>query len=121
MSQFNNVNVVYVYVQNWEAAKKFYRATLEWPVAWSDDGIGWEEYGIEGAAHVAISRWGDATKPSVGDGPVCVLGVDSCSATKKTLEAKGVRCGEIEAIPNVVTFGTFYDPEGNRFQFVGGA
>ena len=41
MSMFKDLNVVYVYVKDWEAAKKFYRETLEWPVAYSDDKIGW--------------------------------------------------------------------------------
>jgi predicted enzyme related to lactoylglutathione lyase len=121
MSQFKDVNVVYVYVQDWEAAKKFYRETLEWPVAWSNDEIGWEEYGVEGASHVGINRWMDAGKPVIGHGPICVLTVESVSATKQALEAKGVRCGEIVSIPDVVNYGTFYDPEGNFFQFAGGA
>ena len=36
------------------------------------------------------------------------------------LRAKGVKCDNVVSIPDVVTFGTFYDPEGNRFQFAGG-
>jgi predicted enzyme related to lactoylglutathione lyase len=121
MSQFKNVNVVYVYVKKWEAAKKFYRETLEWPVCWSDDNIGWEEYGVEGVTHVAISRWTDATAVPVGLGATCTFTVESCAATKKALETQGVRCDEVVSIPGVINFGTFYDLEGNRFQFAGGA
>jgi predicted enzyme related to lactoylglutathione lyase len=120
MSQFKDVNVVYVYVKAWDAAKRFYRETLEWPIIWTDDGIGWEEYGVEGATHVAINRWAEG-EPPVGGGATCTFTVDSCSATRKALQAKGVRCDEVVSIPGVVTFGTFYDPEGNRFQFAGGA
>jgi hypothetical protein len=30
-----------------------------------------------------------------------------------------VKCGDIVDIPGVVKYGTFFDPEGNRFQFAG--
>ena len=121
MSLFKDVNVVYVHVKDYDATRKFYRETLNWPVCWSDDSIGWEEYGVEGATHVAINRWaGEGPCPS-GTGVICVLSVESSSATKKALEAKGIRCGEIVSIPDVVTFGSFYDPEGNEIQFAGGA
>ena len=29
----------------------------------------------------------------------------------------GVRCDDVVVIPNMVTYGTFYDPEGNSLQF----
>ena len=119
MSRFKDVNVVYVYVKDWELAKKFYRETLDWPVAWTDDGVGWEEYGIEGATHVAINRW-DANEPLPGNGGLtCVLTVENVKQTDQELRAKGVKCGDIVDIPGVVKYGTFFDPEGNRFQFAG--
>ena len=115
MSMFKDVNVVYVYVKDWELAKKFYRETLDWPVAWSDDGVGWEEYGIERATHVAINRW-DTNEPLPGSGgPTCVLTVENVKQTDQALRAKGVKCGDIVDIPGVVKYGTFFDPEGNRF------
>ena len=120
MSLFKNVNVVSVYVKDWQAAKKFYREVLEWPVAWSDDQVGWEEYGVEGATHVAINHWTEAEPLPGAGGTTCVLGVEDVRKTDAALRAKGVKCEDVVEIPGVVTYGTFYDPEGNRFQFVGG-
>jgi predicted enzyme related to lactoylglutathione lyase len=116
MSTFKNVNVAYVYVQNWKAAQKFYRETLEWPVAYSDDHIGWEEYGVDGATHIAINVW-DRSEPLPLSGGTVVLSVDDAYKTTEMLRQRGVKCDDVVEIPGVVTYGTFYDPEGNRFQF----
>lgn len=118
MSDFKNVNVVYFYVTNWEVAKKFYRETLGWPVFFSDDEMGWEEYGAEGATHVAINHWDADSPPPRGSGTTCTLTVEDCFTTTERLRAKGVKCDDVVVIPGAVTFGTFYDPDGNRIQFV---
>lgn len=121
MSLFENVNVVSVYVKDWEGAKKFYRETLGWPVAYSDDQMGWEEYGVDGATHFAISRWEDAdTEPVRGLTTTPVFTVEDATAATAALRAKGVRCDDPVQIPGVVTYGTFYDPEGNRLQMASG-
>lgn len=117
MSLFKNVNVVYVYVKDWEAAKKFYAETLGWPLAYSDDGIGWVEYGVDNATHFAISRWDDKdSEPARGLGTTVTFTVEDAVAATSALRAKGVRCDDPMHIPGVVTYGTFYDPEGNRLQ-----
>lgn len=116
MSLFKDVNVVYAYVRNWEAAKKFYRETLEWPVAYSSDEVGWEEYGVDGATHVAINVWNE-TDPMPQNGITVVLSVEDAYRTTEALRQRGVKCDEVVHIPGVVTYGTFYDLEGNRFQF----
>lgn len=121
MSLFKSINVVYVYVKDFEAAKKFYAETLEWQVAYSDDQMGWEEYGIDDQAHFAINRWDDAdTEPARGLGTTVTFTVDNVTAVTQALRAKGVRCDEPVVIPGVVTYGTFFDPEGNRLQMVSG-
>lgn len=121
MSLFVNLNVVSVYVTDWEGAKKFYRETLEWPVAYSDDQVGWEEYGKDNEAHIAINRWdGPEAQPPKG-GATPVFSVEDAFKATQALRAKGVRCDDVVAIPGVVTYGTFYDPEGNRFQFASSA
>ncbi len=118
MSLFKNVNVVSLQVTNWEAAKKFYREILGWPVAYSSDEMGWEEYGVEGSPHVSISRWdGPGERPSTIGSTTLVLTVDDAFKATEELRAKGVRCDDAAAIPGVVAYGTFYDPEGNRIQF----
>ena len=121
MSLFKNVNVVSLYVTDWERAKKFYDDVLGWPVAWSDDNFGWREYGRDGEAHVSINKWepdeGHATRPPVEGGATIVFTVDDAQKVTDELRKKGVRCDDPVAIPGVVIYGTFYDPEGNRLQF----
>ena len=115
MSLFLNVNVVSLNVTDWERAKKFYRDLLGWPVAYSDDTVGWEEYGLENQAHISISRSDHA--PSAHGGTTLVLSVDNANETAAALRAKGIKCDEVDTIPDTVSFGTFYDPDGNRIQF----
>ena len=118
MSMFKNVNVVSLNVRNWEAAKKFYGEVLEWPVAYASDEVGWIEYGRENETHVSINRWEDE-KPLPISGATIVFTVDDPYKVAETLRAKGVRCDDVVKIPGVVTYGNFYDPEGNRLQFAG--
>ena len=118
MSDFKKVEVAYVYVRDWESAKKFYNEILNWPIAYSDDEMGWVEYGVDSETHFSISRWDDKdTLPSRGLGTTIVFTVENAQATTDLLRSKGVRCDDPVTIPGVVTFGTFYDPEGNRLQF----
>jgi predicted enzyme related to lactoylglutathione lyase len=119
MSMFKNLNVAYVHVSDWERAKKFYREVLEWPIVYSDDEVGWEEYGRDHEAHFAINRWTETGEPPHIGGTI-VFTVDDPFKTTEALRAKGVKCDEVMVIPQVVTYGTFYDGEGNRFQFTGG-
>jgi predicted enzyme related to lactoylglutathione lyase len=120
MSFFKNVNVVALYVRNWDAAKKFYNDVLEWSIAYASDEIGWIEYGLENETHVAINRWEDP-RPIPTSGATVVFAVDDPYQVTEALRAKGVRCDDVVHIPGVVTYGTFYDPEGNRLQFAGTA
>src|SRR5512137_1709125 len=101
MSYFKNVNVVSLDVTDWERAKKFYRDLLGWPVAFSDDQAGWEEYGPEGQAHVSISRSDHA--PSAHGGTTLVLTVDNAKEVAAALRAKGIRCDDVITIPGMVS------------------
>jgi catechol 2,3-dioxygenase-like lactoylglutathione lyase family enzyme len=122
MSLFKNINVCYVYVRNWEAARKFYQDLLGWPEAYASDEIGWVEWGAEGATHFAINRWDEEGEmPPVGGTPKVVLSVDDAFKTTEALRAKGIRCDEVIDIPGVVTYGAFFDPEGNRIEFASSA
>ena len=121
MSRFKNLNVVYYYVKDWEGAKKFYQDILDWPVAWHDDQVGWMEFGKDEETHIAINRWDGPEAPPAKGGTTPVFSVQDAYQVTKALRAKGVRCDEVVAIPNVVTYGTFYDPEGNRFQYASNA
>ena len=120
MSVLKNVNVVYCYVRDLEAAKKFYSEVLEWPLAYADDQVGWIEWGEENQAHFAINLWTEEAEPPKVGGTV-VFNVENVHTATAALRAKGVRCDEPVIIPNVVAYGTFYDLEGNRLQFAGSA
>jgi catechol 2,3-dioxygenase-like lactoylglutathione lyase family enzyme len=114
---FNNLSVVYYYVTNWEMARAFYAEVLGWPVVYADDDVGWVEYGRERETHLAINRWdGPEPPPEKKGGATATFEVANPEAVTKALRAKGVRCDDVVRIPGVVTYGTFYDPEGNRFQ-----
>jgi len=118
MSLFKNVNVVSYHVTDWEKAKKFYQETLEWPVVFISDEVGWMEFGLENEAHISIERWdGPEAAPPKNGGATAVLSVDDAVETTKALRARGVKCDDAITIPGMVCYGTFYDPEGNRLQF----
>jgi predicted enzyme related to lactoylglutathione lyase len=118
MSLFKNVSVVSYNVENWERAKKFYAETLEWPMIYGNDEIGWIEYGVDEKTHISINRWeGPDPVPPKNGGGTAVFNVDDAFKTTAELRARGVRCDDAMNIPGVVCFGTFYDPEGNRLQF----
>jgi predicted enzyme related to lactoylglutathione lyase len=115
MSIFKKVNVVSLDVTDWERAKKFYRETLGWPVDFSSDEAGWEEYGLDNQTHVSITRSDHA--PAAHGGTTLVLTVDNAHAATAALRAKGVRCDEVVVIPGMIAYGSFYDLDGNRIQF----
>jgi predicted enzyme related to lactoylglutathione lyase len=118
MSLFKNVNVVSLQVSDWEPAKKFYGEVLGWPVAFASDEAGWYEYGREGEAHVSISLWrGPGPVPARSGSTTLVLSVDDAHEVTRQLRSKGIKCDDVIVIPGMVTYGSFYDPEGNRIQF----
>jgi hypothetical protein len=49
--------------------------------------------------------------------PRLVLSVEDAFQTTKILRGRGIRCDEVIHIPGVVTYGAFYDLEGNRLEF----
>jgi len=118
MSLFRNVNVVSITVADWEQAKKFYTEVLEWPVAFASDEAGWWEFGRENEAHVSIGRWDrPGPVPSHEGTTTLVLTVDDAHEATRQLRARGIRCDDPMTIPGMVTYGGFYDPEGNHIQF----
>lgn len=119
MSLFKDVNVVQYHVTQWERAKQFYTDVLGWPVAFLSDEAGWMEFGEEGKTHLAINRWEESTPVPAGlGGALAVLTVEDAAGTVAALRARGVRCDDAVVIPGMVAYGAFYDPDGNRVQFV---
>jgi predicted enzyme related to lactoylglutathione lyase len=117
MSIFKDINVAYVYVADLLAAKKFYQDVLGWPVAFESDEAGWIEFGGEGMTHFAINRWDDpATRPPVNGGATITFSVANAQQAVDALRLKGVKCEDAFTIPGMVSYASFYDPEGNRLQ-----
>lgn len=116
MSLFKNINAVQYFVKDWEAAKKFYTEVLEWPVAYASDELGWYEFGVDHEAHIALTLWTEDGPPPT-HGPIVLFSVDDTHAAAKALKAKGVKVTDVVDIPGVVSYATFYDPEGNQLQF----
>jgi catechol-2,3-dioxygenase len=120
-SLFKNLNVIAMYVADFDAAKKWYNDILEWPVSFSSDEAGWHEYGRDDETHISLNRWDPAWGQLPVKGATPVFSVDSATATITALRAKGVKCDDVVVIPGMVAYGTFYDPEGNKLQVASAA
>jgi predicted enzyme related to lactoylglutathione lyase len=121
MSLFKQPNITFYHVTDWQRAKKFYGETLGLPVAaFITDEVGWMEFGEKDGARLAISLWRgpDPVPPRNGGGTVVFEVPDAAQAVAE-LRKRGVKCDDLEAVPDMVTFATFYDPEGNQFQVAG--
>jgi len=121
MATLKKLGYVSYPVKHWEQAKKFYGETLGLPVAWyQGDDVGWMEFGDHGGAHLAISWYRDGQPmPAKDNGVVAIFEVDDAFKAVDELRAKGVRCDTPIGIPGMVTYASFYDPEGNRLQIAG--
>ncbi len=114
---FRDFNVVSVNVTDWDRARKFYHETLGLPIAAEIEGVGWLEFGLPNQIHFALNKWnGPEPAPTNSGNGTLIFGVDDARAVVEKLKAKGVRCEEVVEIPGMIIYGTFYDPEGNRFQ-----
>ena len=119
---FKKLEVVSYNVSDWDRAKKFYTETLELPVAgFLSDEVGWMELGEMDGAHLALNRWDGPGKMPQGGGAIVVFQVEDAAATVKELRRRGVKCDDPIGIPQMVTYASFYDPDGNRLQIAGPA
>ena len=118
MKLFKNINVVSYNVSNWEQAKKFYGETLGLgEPAFLSDEAGWAEYGGENETHFALNK---SDSPASGNGgATAVFTVDDAYKAVEELRKRGVKCEDVIPIPGMVTYATFYDPEGNKLQMAG--
>lgn len=118
---FKKLDVISYTVSDWLRAKKFYSETLGLPVAaFINDDVGWMEFGEKDSTHLAIGLWrGPGVLPPREGGAIAVFGVDDAYKTVEELRRRGVKCDDVIAIPNMVTYATFYDPDGNRLQVAG--
>ncbi len=115
---FKNINVISYNVSNWEQAKKFYSETLGLGApAFLGDEFGWVEYGGENETHIALNR--SDSLPNGSGGATVVFAVDDAFKVIEELRARGVKCEDPVTIPGMITYATFYDPEGNKLQLAG--
>jgi predicted enzyme related to lactoylglutathione lyase len=121
MGLFTKFDYVSVNVTDWARAKKFYGETLGLPTgAFISDEVGWMQFGTEGSAQLAISLWrGPEAFPRGEGGATIIFAVDDAHKAVEELRRRGVRCEDVIAIPEMVTYATFYDPDGNRLQVAG--
>ena len=86
------------------------------------DEVGWMEFGEKDGVHFAIQLWqGPGPFPKGEGGAIAIFEVDDAYAAVAELRGKGVKCDDVVAIPQMVTYANFYDPDGNRLQIAGPA
>jgi len=113
---------VRIFVSDWNRALDFYTKTLEMPIAFADEAMGWAELGIDGS-HLALERAapGDAESAEyVGRFVGVSLQVPSVAECYAELSARGV---EFLAPPERQPWGGvlahFRDPDGNVLTLLG--
>jgi predicted enzyme related to lactoylglutathione lyase len=121
-SFFIKLEVVSYNVSDWQRAKKFYGETLALPFSgYASEEAGWMEFGEANGTHLAINRWDGPGPLPLGGGSTVVFQVNDAYAVVAELRRRGVRCEDVVAIPQMVTYANFYDPDGNRLQIAGPA
>ena len=118
---FSKIDYVSYDVTDWQKAKKFYGEILGLPVGdFIDDEVGWMAFGAENATKLAISLWrGPEPLPARVGGATVIFEVPDAYAAVKELRLRGVKCDDVIAIPDMVTYASFYDQDGNRLQVAG--
>jgi catechol 2,3-dioxygenase-like lactoylglutathione lyase family enzyme len=107
-------------VSDWQRAKRFYEQTLGLPRLGDMEIEGWAEYGDMNGAHLAIMPWpGPGPLPSPDGGGIAIFSVPDAHQAIADLRRRGVRCDDVIAVPGMVTWANFYDPDGNRLQVAG--
>lgn len=114
------LNVVRVFVDDFERAVRFYTETLGIPATFRSDEMGWAQLGT-GAAELALERSSpDEERDLVGRFVGVSLAVDDVDTTYEELRAKGVR---FRAPPERQPWGGvlahFEDPDGNVLTLLG--
>lgn len=116
------LNVVRVYVTDWERALEFYSTTLGMPVAFAGPEMGWAELDT-GEAHLALERVDpsdDEASALVGRFVSVSLEVNDIQSTYENLRSRGVDfVAPPEAQPWGGVLAHFRDPDENIVTLVG--
>jgi predicted enzyme related to lactoylglutathione lyase len=115
MQVFKGINVVSLTVSDLAKSKKFFSDVLGFgSPAFDAPQAGWIEWDTGNAAHMSITPAEGSFKPS--DTTTIVFNVDNCHTAVAELRKRGVKCDDPVGIPGMVTYASFYDPDGNRLQ-----
>ena len=107
-------------VTDWQRSKKFYAETLGLPVAaFLTDEVGWMEFGDQNSTHFAIMLSRSPEPIPIGRNAIAVFAVDDAYQAVNELRRRGVKCDDVIAVPNMITYANFYDPDGNLLQLAG--
>ncbi len=118
MSLLKGLNVVSIAVSDLARARDFYSNILGLGQPWFDDeALGWIEWGGPGkGGNVAVTVASHDVR--AGGGTTPVFNTDDCRLLVRELRRRGVRCEEPVDVPGLLTYCTFYDPDGNRLQAI---
>ena len=118
MKLLKGLNVVSLTVTDLARARTFYSDVLGLGQPWFDDeNLGWIEWGERGKdGNLAVTLPTEGSRPGGGTTPV--FNTDDCFALCAELRWRGVRCEDPVIVPGLLTYCTFYDPDGNRLQAI---
>jgi catechol 2,3-dioxygenase-like lactoylglutathione lyase family enzyme len=103
-------------VDQWQAAKHFYRDVLGLPLIDSDDGLGHATFGTEGGPPLELVR--HPVRAGAGGGAMVSLVCPDVEALRARLLEAGARVEpELQESPSARIL-TFYDPDGNPIEAV---
>jgi predicted enzyme related to lactoylglutathione lyase len=115
MQLFKGINVVSITVRDLAKAKALYSEVLGFGAPTHDiPEAGWIEWASGNNAHFSITPAEGAFTPS--HATTIVFNVDDCYTVVAELRKRGVKCDDPVGIPKMVTYASFYDPDGNRLQ-----
>jgi predicted enzyme related to lactoylglutathione lyase len=117
MRLFKGINVVSLTVRDLAQAKHFYSEVLGLGTPIYDlPEAGWIEWQSGNDANISIIPATDDFAPS--HQTTIVFNVNDCHTAVAELHRRGVRCDDPVGVPGMVTYASFYDPDGNRLQMV---
>ena len=100
-------------VSNLEAARAFYRDTLEFTETFVDEDERWATLD-RGATEIAIGETGEETQDT--EGQVATIDVADVKAERERLAAAGVEVGVVLELHGTMRLLDVFDADGNRIQ-----
>jgi lactoylglutathione lyase len=117
------IYAIRVFTLKWDESLAFYRDTLEMPVTFHSDEMGWAQFDLGGCS-LGLEKMDpsdDESDALVGRFVGCSLEVEDIDASFASLSAKGVEfLGSPEKQPWGGTLAHLKDPDGNVLTLLGG-